>query len=240
MSQGYFTPLAMATVFAVATVAAGVVVAAGQYRKAAARSERDLLDRVTLESAVAAQADALLVGPAQPLAAHQGLLFALNGRTVSVEVSAPQGKFDLNGDGADSIDQGLAVNGLPAALRDRLVRAATARDAAGQASSIRSLRDVAAALSLSQTEEDCARRWVTVGRWPGPMDDAGIGRAAEGAAVRTIGPGDQADLRAETAGRGGRRVLWARLRFTGELERPWRAHDWRFLQPAAAGAAACP
>jgi len=230
----------MTTVFAVATVAAGVVVAAGQYRKAAARAERELMDRVTLESAVAAQADALLTGPPAPLATHPGLTFALNGRTVTVEVSAPQGKYDLNGDGAEAIGQGLAVWGMDEGLRKKLAGAS-----ATPTTRVDSLRDVAAALRLSQAEEDCARRWITLGRRPGPMDTTGLGTAGKDAATRSIGPSDQADLRAAVTGGGGKagggspRVLWARLRFTGDVDQPWRVHDWRFLRPAA-GAAACP
>lgn len=243
VSRGYFLPFAMATVFAVATVAAGVVVAAGQYRKAAARAERDLDQRVSLESAVAAQADALLSGPAQPLAKHPGLNLAINGRTVSVEVSAPQGKYDLNGDEPAAIEQGLAVQGLDEGLRERLVAVVTEGRAAPGAV-FASLADVAAAARLSGAEEDCLRRWTTLGRWPGPLDTSGVGPAADGAVIRVISPGDQADLRAAIdLPQGGRRVLWARLRFTGDPARPWRAHDWRFLtvQPnAGGGGAACP
>jgi hypothetical protein len=240
-SRGYFTPFAMVTVFAIATVAAGVVVAAGQYRKAAGRAERELLDRVSLESAVTAQADALLTGGPKPLAAHDGLTFAINRRTVSVEVSAPQGKFDLNGDTPEAIGQGLAVYGIRPALSERLTGALTAgRATAGQTPiAYESLRDVAAALDLSASDEDCLRRWVTVGRWPGAMDDSGIGRAGDGAPERAIGPGDQSDLRASLVDRrGDSRALWARLRFTGDAAQPWKAHDWRFLQPGG-GAAAC-
>lgn len=244
VSRGYFTPLAMVTVFAVATVASGVVIAAGQYRKAAARAERELLERVTLESGVAAQADALLIGPPSPLAAHSGLTFAINGQTVTVEVSAPQGKYDLNGDSAESIGQGLSVYGFEPGLRDRLTGAVAAGQAAGGAARFESLRDLAAALDLSQTQEDCVRRWLTVGRWPGPMDDTGVGKAGKDAATRRLSPGDQVDLRAVVEQRGGgRRVLWARLRYTGDAGEPWKVHGWRFLQPggtAAAATGACP
>ena len=233
----------MVTVFAVATVASSVVIAAGLYRKAAARAESELLERVTLESGVAAQADALLIGPPSPLAAHPGLTFAINGRTVTVEVSAPQGKYDLNGDSAESIGQGLSVYGFEPALRDRISGLVAAGQAAGGAARFESLLDLAAALELSQTQEDCVRRWLTVGRWPGPMDDTGVGNAGKHAATRRFSPGDQADIRAVVEQRGGgRRVLWARLRHTGDAAEPWGVHDWRFLQPGGATAAtsACP
>jgi hypothetical protein len=230
----------MTTVFAVATVASGVVVAAGQYRKAAARSERELLERVTLDSAVTAQADALLVGPPTPLAAHPGLTFAINGKTVTVEVSAPQGKYDLNGDTAQAIGQGLSVYGFEPVLRDRIIGVVAAGQAAGGAARFESLRDLAAALDLSQTQEDCIRRWLTVGRWPGAMDNTGVGKAGRDAPMRRFSPGDQADLRAVVEQRGGgRRVLWARLRYTGDAIDPWKAHDWRLLQPGG-DAATCP
>ena len=227
----------MVTVFAVATVASGVVIAAGQYHKTAARTERELLERVTLESAVAAQADALLIGPQAPLAAHPGLTFAINGRTVTVEVSAPQGKYDLNGDTAETIGQGLAVYGFEPTLRDRITGVVAAGEAASEAARFESLRDLAAALELSQTQEDCVRRWLTVGRWPGPMDDTGTGNAGKDAATRRLSPGDQVDLRAVVDQRdGGQRMLWARLRYTGDAGEPWGVHDWRFLQPGGAAA----
>lgn len=237
-SGGYFTPFAIVTIFAVMTVASALVVAAGQQRKAAARSKHDLTERVSLEAAVTATADALVTGGPKPLAAHAGPPVVVNGRTVDVQISAPQGKYDLNGDEPAVIVQALAAFGAPEPLQAKVALALAGKTAE---TSIAGFRDFSAAARLSSAEEDCLRRWVTLGRWPGPLDESGIGAAGDGAAVRSLGPGDQADIRASLAVAGGRsRVLWARLRFTGEQAEPWRAHDWRFLAFRSGEEAGCP
>jgi hypothetical protein len=240
--RGYFLPFAIATVFAVMTVAAAVVLGTASYRLTTGRVQRELVDRVSLESAIAATADDLINGAPQPLAAHDGQPLVINGRTVEVRISAPEGKFDLNGDSRRELADGLAVFGLQARLRDRLLAALPPPPAEGRpAASVDSLASVFEAAAINGAEEDCLRRWVTVGRWPEGRADEAMGPAADEAPTREIRAGDQVDLRASIAGPRGRiRVLWARLRFTGAPDRPWLAHDWRFLTIRADDVSGCP
>jgi hypothetical protein len=181
------------------------------YLTTAAAEQRDILDRIALESAMNATLGQMVSNRESPVALVSEQ--SINGRVVKVELASPVFKYDLNGDDEEELMEAL----------DPIAKSGKGRDTTN---GIRTLDQLVRTWRLSTKEEDCARRRVTAGRAPAPRlaDDVS---SAELIAV--AGVGDQLDLRASITSDRGELVMWVRARLTGQPTRPWRYQDYRIL-----------
>ncbi|MFN4040031.1 MAG: hypothetical protein ACK4I0_00005 [Brevundimonas sp.] len=207
--------LATASAFGLAALGTGLGAALTHYIRSSIDRERGIVDRISLESAVALAAGRLAAGAEHRLAPHDVEPVVLNGRSVALWMSLPEGKHDLVMDEEAELAEVLEASDLPRSLT------VTAQNETGTG-----LARLSASSKLTAAQEDQLRRRFTVGRAPEPLAPEAM--QPDGDDVRTIAPGDQIDLRAELASQRFQSVLWVRLRFGGE--RVWRTHDYRQLR----------
>jgi hypothetical protein len=205
----------MTFAFGLATLGAVMIVILRNYATATVRQERAVLDRISLDSAAALVLGRMEPQTDQPIAPHLAPSVVLNGRTIVVEVSLPEGKADLAMDEAGALASGLEKRGLPTGLPEL-----AGNERLG-------LADLARLTGLTMRAEDCLRRRYTLGRAPEgfePLASAG----SQTRLSRQIMVGDQVDLRSSFSREGRHEVLWQRARFTGMGPR-WLIHDDRLL-----------
>ncbi len=210
--------LAMSFAFGLAVFGTALSVALRAYLVASAAEQRDILDRITLESSANDVLGRFAAGEVHSIKPTNPADVRLNQRRVAVELSLPEGKLDLRGDPDLLVRSALQRGGLaktgkevPAPARFETVEALS-----------RSWR-------LSAGEEDCLRRLVTLGRAPEAFRTEAASGDGKGL-MRSIAAGDQVDVRVSLSARSGVSVLWLRARFTGAISRPWRVHDYRRLK----------
>lgn len=214
--EGYVSLLAVTFAFALATLGTVMVVSLRSYVARAAGQERALIDRISLDSAAVKILGELAAGGEHPIAPFTAPALTINGRSVVVETSLPEGKQDLAMDGADALIRDLDKAGLPNGIE------ALAGDKS------RGLSDIARLAGLTADSEDCLRRRFTLGRAPEELEPlASVGSQSK--FTRRATPGDQVDLRAAII-RGEREdILWVRARFTG-VGLAWKIHEDRRLR----------
>lgn len=214
--EGYVSLLAVSFAFGLAVFGSALAAGLGAYLSTAAREQRDVLDRITLESAANAALGQLAAGQSQSVRPTRLADVDLNRRQVSVEVSLPEGKYDLRDDTADDVIAAMQGRGFVLSSNHKALSAFDSLEAASRA------------WRLSADQEDCMRRGITLGRAPEAFyPEAASGKGED--QLRTVVAGDQVDVRValERAGRG--RVLWLRARFNGGAS-AWSLHDYRRLQ----------
>ena len=214
---GYVSLLAMSFAFGLAVFGTALAVALRAYLAASAAEQRDILDQITLESAAHDVLGRLAAGEVHSIKPIQQAGMELNQRRVTVELSLPEGKQDLQGDPDRVVLDALNGYGREVAGKGRPAP-----------SSFETLEGMSAAWRLSAKEEDCLRRVATVGRAPEVYRPEAAPGGGEGL-TRSVTAGDQVDIRASQVTSTGSRVLWIRARFTGAANRPWRIHDYRRL-----------
>lgn len=220
---GYVSLLAMSFAFGLAVLGTALAVGLRSYLVAAAAQHREILDRITLESAAHEILGRLAAGESHSIKPSKRADIEMNQRRVSVELSLPEGKYDLKAE----------------ADREPMIAALGRQAVAGPAQSASlsfysSIAELSNAWRLTAPREDCLRRVVTVGRAPEAFDpEAAPGGGDE--LIRIAVAGDQVDVRASLSG-ASQRVLWTRARFTGSAYEPWRLHDYRSLKFSAAEA----
>lgn len=219
----------MSFAFGLAVFGTALAVALRAYLVASATEQRDILDRITLESIANDGLGRLAAGEVHSIKPIHQAGIELNQRRVAVELSLPEGKHDLQGDPDRVVLD--ALEGYGRAVDDKDRPAPSGFD---------SLEGLSRAWRLSAGEEDCLRRLATVGRAPEVYRPEAAPGGGEGL-TRSAMAGDQVDLRTSVVTSTGSRVLWIRARFTGTADHPWRVHDYRRLTlsttPAACGAA---
>lgn len=223
--EGYVSILAISFALGLALLGSAVAVGLSHYLGAAVSRERAILDRITLESVAAAELGRLSRGAPHPAAPHEREV-ALNGRSITVALSMPAGKYDLIGDGRAALVARLDEARLPNGLAERPPGAD-------------GLAHRAVRLGLSPAEEDRLRRLFTLGRAPGLLDPL-ASDAADIDVERTLSAGDQVDVRVAHRARGAEHVLWLRARHLGEESGAWALHDHRRLRIPEAASPASP
>lgn len=208
----------MSFAFGLAVFGTALAVALRAYLVASSAEQRDILDRITLESAANEVLGRLAVGQSHSIKPSSLAPIERNQRWVAVELSLPEGKHDLQGDPDRVVLEALQRRGL---TTDREDKAAP--------TSFETLEAMSRGWRLSAGEEDCLRRLVTVGRAPEAFRLEAAPGEGEGL-TRSITAGDQVDVRASLTVPSGVKVLWIRARFTGAADRPWRVHDYRRLK----------
>jgi len=207
----------MSFAFGLAVFGTALAVALRAYLIASATEQREILDRITLDSTANDMLGRLAAGEVHSIKPVQLASIALNQRRVAVELSLPEGKRDLQGDPDRVLLDALDGYG---------------REVAGKVSAapsgFKSLEGLSRAWRLSAGEEDCLRRVATAGRAPEVYRPEAAPGSGEGL-TRTITAGDQVDIRVALVTSAGSRALWVRARFTGTVDRPWRVHDYRRL-----------
>lgn len=183
------------------------------YVRTVANEQQQILDRISLESAVSERLGRLTASGG--IGAEAASQLVINGRTVGLELSSPASKLDLNGDTDDALMQALAFLDRDAGYRATL-------------SNIDTLDQLAREWRLGPDEEDCIRRAVTAGRAPGPFHKTEEG--APNDLVQAVSVGDQLDVRVAVASPASLRVGWFRARMTGQPAQPWRLQDYRVLR----------
>lgn len=226
--EGYVSLLAMSFAFGLAVFGTAMAVGLRAYLVASTAEQRDLLDRITLESAANDLLGRLAAGEVHSIRPSRPAEFELNQRRLAIELSLPEGKRDLLGDPDRTVLEALQKRGMTAAREDR-----------PDPSSFETVEAMSRGWRLSANEEDCLRRLVTVGRAPEAFRPEAASGDGEGL-TRSITAGDQVDVRASLATQSGVKVLWVRARFTGAAERPWRVHDYRRLQVGSSPAPCTP
>jgi hypothetical protein len=232
---GYVLPMVVGVVLAISSVTAMLVAAVGNVSRTARIDARRLLEIISLESATLQTAALLAAGAERPFrpVAEQDRRF--NDITISTVISPPEGKFDVNADSPQQIRVRLQSDGISSALSSRVLDALSLSDGLRQDGLVRSMYGFSRAAALSFEEEDCLRRELTVGRWPARYFEGGSFHAVSEAKPEdeepsAIRPGEQIDIRSSlTREDERRRVLWARIRVTGDFEQPSLTHDWAFL-----------
>jgi hypothetical protein len=224
-AAGFSLPLTMALAFSLMTLASGIVgmvVVSDRQAKAAAS---ELATRTTLESTIE-QGLYGLERDGAPAAGEWTDRASLNGLDVTLTFAPTRYKPDLNKSAATELVASLADPAL-----SQQVAAALAPPAPGaERPQFNRFNDFIQSLGADAAAEDCLRRRLTIGRAGGATDptppvSALVPPREPLAAAALI------DVRAETHDPEGRRVvLWRRVRFTGEPERPWLTHDWRELR----------
>lgn len=207
--------LALSFAFGLAVLGGALATSVQSYLRAAAREQRQVLDRISLESAATEALGRFSAGEARSLGSTRLPDVTLNGRPITLVISLPEGKRDPAMDGA-------------ATIRDALKTVGVADASAPLPPPGGSL----AALRLPAAREDCLRRVLTYGRAPEGFRDetAPSGAPVSQAAVQTFIAGDQVDLRASLpTAEGGERVLWLRARFGAQASPAWALHDYRNL-----------
>lgn len=181
------------------------------YLTTAAAEQRDILDRIALESAVNATLGQMVSDRESPIALVSEQ--PINGRVVKIELASPAFKYDLNGDDEEELMEALSA----------IAQSGKGRDTTN---GIRTLDQLARTWRLSTQEEDCARRLVTAGRAPAARLSEDVSREE---LIAVAGVGDQLDLRASIISDRGERVMWVRARLTGQPAEPWRIQDYRVM-----------
>jgi hypothetical protein len=209
--DGYVSLLAVTFAFGLASLGTAVAVSVRAYLNAAARQERDILDRIALESATTLRIGALSEAGTLPADFRNAPVVV--GRSVTIEISMPAEKVDLAADSTAEVVgelERVVLKPAPPVLAE--ARASGALSA------------FSARLGLTAHQEDCVRRRMTFGRAPGP-------RLTEPLLPgQSLSPGDHVDVRAEIIRGAEHQVMWTRVRFTGNPASPWRVHDYRRLQ----------
>jgi hypothetical protein len=205
-----------------ATGVVGLVVVSDRQARAAAA---DVVDRATLESAT----EAALFGLERdgvPQTNEWTDRQTLNGLDVTLTFAAPSYKPDLNQSTTDAIAAAIA----DPALSGRAAAAFAPPSPTDHRPQFKRFIDFVKAAGADAAGEDCLRRRLTIGRQSGETDP--LPEVTTIAPPRApLGRGDVVDVRAELRDWTGRRmVLWRRVRFTGNPETPWLAHDWRELR----------
>lgn len=209
--------LAMSFAFGLAVFGTALAVGLRSYLVAAATEQREILDRITLESATHDVLGRLSAGETHAIRPSRLADVQLNGRSVGVGLSLPEGKHD------PGIDSDATVL---EALRNRGLLEEAGRNSGP--SSFDNLEAMSRGWQLSAVREDCLRAWITFGR--SPEEFRSEAAPGEGTGLtRTISSGDQVDVRAALDSGSGQRVLWMRVRFSGSAIRPWQVHDFRRL-----------
>lgn len=207
--SGYVSLLAVTFAFGLASLGTAVAVSVRAYLAAAANQERDILDRIALESATALKLGELAGAGILPADFRKAPV----GPLVSIEISTVAEKIDLAADAPAEIAgelERLALKPQPASL------------AAARLSGALSV--FSARLGMTADQEDCARRRMTFGRAPAP-------RLTEPLLPgQSVSAGDQVDVRAEIVRGDVHQVMWTRARLTGRASSPWRIHDYRRLR----------
>ena len=217
----------MSFAFGLAVFGTALAVTLRAYLVAGAAEQRDILDRITLESAANDALGRLAAGQSHSIKPTNLAEIGLNDRRVAVELSLPEGKYDLQSDPYPLVLEALQRQGLTAAGQRKPATP-----------SFETVEAMSRGWRLSASEEDCLRRFVTVGRAPEAFRPEAASGDGEGL-MRSIAAGDQVDVRVSLAAQSGVNVLWIRARFTGAAERPWRVHDYRILRlGSSAGACA--
>lgn len=208
--SGYVTLLAVTFAFGLATLGTALAVSARSYLSSAASRERSILDRISLESAAAQALSDIAAKGERPLQAVQLQVVRINGRSIATELSIPETKADLAMD-----DEATIMKALTGLWKGAEVPEPTHP---------RALEAWSRSLGLSANAEDCARRWVTLGRAPEPLSATLLEEGAP--LVGMLAVGDQVDLRLRLDAGPTARVLWIRTRFGGKN---WHIHDYRIL-----------
>lgn len=226
--KGYVSLLAMSFAFGLAVFGGALAVGLRAYLVAAATQQREILDRITLESAAHEVLGRLSAGQVHSIRPSRLDDIALNSRQVSIDLSLPEGKYDLGTDPDSTVLGSLRDHGLGLAVGQKPVP-----------SSFQSLEAMSRGWRMSAAEEDCLRQLITVGRAPEEFrPEAAPGKGD--ALTRSIASGDQVDIRTSLEDRSGRRVLWMRARFSGYATRPWQVHDFRRLTLTSPAASCTP
>lgn len=210
--EGYVALLAVSFAFALVTLGTALAVSLRGYLAAAGRTERAILDRISMESAAAAHLGKVAAGEAVAVRPLSQAEILLNGRRIALETSLPDGKRDPSTDTSAEISEAFAQAGLTTPV--------------GPLKST-SLAALSESEKLSSSQEDCLRRWVTFGRSPAPYEP-GARQGSTEDEVQGLSAGDQLDLRLSLRGRQGVSVLWLRVRMVGGNE-GWVLHDYRPL-----------
>lgn len=217
--KGYVSLLAMSFAFGLAVFGSALAVGLRAYLVASASEQRDILDRITLESAAHEMLGRLAAGEVHSIRPMQRDELGLNQRRVAIGLSLPEGKRDLKGDPDSEVLEVLQQHGLVSPNR-----------AQPAPSVFETLESMSRAWRLSADKEDCLRQVATVGRAPEEFRPAAAAATEDDLDVtRTISAGDQVDLRVSLTASGVTRTLWIRARFTGATDSPWRFHDYRRL-----------
>lgn len=218
----------MSFAFGLAVFGTALAVALRAYLVASAAEQRDILDRITLESGANDVLGRLAAGEVHSIRPIGLAEIGLNQRRVAVELSLPEGKYDLHGD-PDQVVRGT--------LQQRDLT--TAREDKPAPSSFETVEAMSRGWGVSASEEDCLRRLVTVGRAPEAFRAEAAPGDGEGL-MRSITAGDQVDVRVSLFTPSGSKALWIRARFTGAADRPWRVHDYRRLKLGSSPASCAP
>ncbi len=214
----------MSFAFGLAVFGTALAVSLRAYLVASATEQRDILDRITLESAAHEVLGRLAAGQTHSIKPTNLAEIELNQRRVATELSLPEGKYDLQGDPDSVVLEALQQLGLAAAGERKPAP-----------SSFETLGTMSRGWRLSASEEDCLRRFATVGRAPEAFRAEAAPGGGEGL-MRSIAAGDQVDVRVSLPAQSRVSVLWVRARFTGAVDRPWRVHEYRRLTLATAQA----
>jgi hypothetical protein len=224
-AAGFTLPLTLALAFSLMTLATAIVGMVVVSDEQAKSSAADLVAATTLESAI----EQGLFGverDGEPEAGEWTDQVTLNGRDVSLVFASARYKPDINKDLPAAVGAALSDEGL----RQRVVAAFAPAKPGEQPQGFNRFAELVKAAQADPAEEDCLRRRLTIGRnggQPDPLPPAS-------ALIPKRDPltaGELIDLRAEIQDpRGGRDVLWRRVRFTGKPERVWLTHDWRSLR----------
>jgi len=207
----------MSFAFGLAVFGTALAVGLRAYLAASTTQQRDILDRITLESAVNETLGRFAAGEVHSIKPTSLAELDLNQRRVAVDLSLPEGKRDLKGDPDTAVLEILQRHGLTVPEQN-----------AAPPSNFASLEGLSRAWRLSAGQEDCLRRLATVGRTPEVYRPEAAPGDGEGL-MRTITAGDQVDVRASATASPATKVLWVRARFTGAVDGPWRVHDYRRL-----------
>lgn len=221
---GFALPATVVFVTVLMSLASAAIGSVTALSRVASASQSRLISKVTLEAG--ARAAAAAWGGLQTGATHSTLpsSFTYNGLSVQVAYQYPTGKLDINSDPVELIATKLLEKQLPAGLVERVVETIASPEVTSRVGAARfdSFEAFAAQARLSPGEEDCARAQLTLAGGPTPEWRT---------ALSGSGPGSQIELRLSTNQSGvGEHLLWARLRAADDPERPWRVHEWRFLE----------
>ena len=224
-AAGFTLPLTMALAFSLMALASGIVgmvVVSDRQAKAAAS---ELVTRTTLESAIE-QGLLGLERNGAPEAGEWTDRASLNGLDVTLTFAPTRYKPDLNKSIATEVVAVLADRGLG----QQAAAALTPAKPGQPRPQFTRFSDFIRAAGADAAAEDCLRRRLTIGRAAGVTDPtppvtALVPPREPLAAAMLI------DVRAETRDPEGRRVvLWRRVRYTAQPERPWLTHDWREMR----------
>lgn len=172
---------------------------------------------MAVESAIADHLGQVAAGRPYRLTATR-MQTTIGARPLNLEFSSPLAKVDPAMDSAAAVREALQSAGL------------TSPSEIGPLGGTGTLAGLSKRLGLDAASEDCLRRVVTYGRAPAARTDVSIRDAAGSRSVR---PGDQLDVRASVAAPIGERVLWTRVRFTGDAKGRWLVHDYRLLSTSS-------